>query len=353
LIDGLESRAPSVAPVLAPWRPFLDVVLAYWLLSTAVGFFVGWRGPVLHASISAGALVFGSLLLLVTFAAAGIRRGWPAARAELRPMALRLTVIVGGAVLAASVFDGWRVSIQTVHPFAWDARLDAFDVALHGTRPWLLAQSAFAHPMARGWLPYVVEWVYSRGWFLANIVLLLAMALAPIGPRGQRVLVAHVLQYAVLGSFLAVVFSSGGPIFYGRIVGSPDPYASLLPALQRTFPANGVIGVVPFQAMLWASHVAGDPGLAAGITAFPSIHVSAAVLMALAAGSWRRWAGLVGWVLVALTLFGSVALGWHYAVDGYASILGMLVLWWVAGRMTELRLERAVNDRAESETTSG
>jgi hypothetical protein len=37
---------------------------------------------------------------------------------------------------------------------------------------------------------------------------------------------------------------------------------------------------------------------------------------------------------VAITIFGSVALGWHYAVDGYASIVGMAALWWVAERIT-------------------
>ena len=37
---------------------------------------------------------------------------------------------------------------------------------------------------------------------------------------------------------------------------------------------------------------------------------------------WRtrlRWAAVVFW---ALTLVGSVALGWHYAIDGYAGTLG-------------------------------
>jgi hypothetical protein len=50
-------------------------------------------------------------------------------------------------------------------------------------------------------------------------------------------------------------------------------------------------------------------------------------------------AGRRGWVvafglLTFVTLFGSVYLAWHYAVDGYAAILGTLGLWWLTGRFS-------------------
>ena len=51
------------------------------------------------------------------------------------------------------------------------------------------------------------------------------------------------------------------------------------------------------------------------------------------ADAYARWAGALGWIIAGVTLFGSVALGWHYAVDGYASIVGMVGLWWLAGRI--------------------
>ena len=38
-----------------------------------------------------------------------------------------------------------------------------------------------------------------------------------------------------------------------------------------------------------------------------------------------------------LTLAGSVYLGPHYAVDGYASIAAVHVIWWLAGRRWRAR----------------
>jgi hypothetical protein len=38
-------------------------------------------------------------------------------------------------------------------------------------------------------------------------------------------------------------------------------------------------------------------------------------------------------VLAAVILVGSVHLGWHYAIDGYAAIVGTLVIWCGVGKM--------------------
>lgn len=325
------------------WRPFLDVTAVYVALSALVGWAVGWNGPMIHPVIVAGAITFALSLTGVTLAVAAVSRGWAVAKAEARAVAMRSLIIVGGVTLVSCLFAGWRSSIPVVHPFAWDARLDALDVAIHGTEPWRLTHAALRSPWSAPWLPAVVEWAYSKGWFLANVALALVVALFPVGPRSQRVLVAYVLQYAVLGSLVATLVSSAGPVFYGRIVPGPNPYAALMPSLRTIFPTDERAGVFAYQALLWREYVGGNRGLTTGITAFPSIHVSSAVLMALAAGSYARWAGVVGWLLALATLFGSVALGWHYAVDGYASVVGMLVLWWVAGQLVARSASNTAN----------
>ncbi|WP_352458864.1 MULTISPECIES: phosphatase PAP2 family protein [unclassified Mesorhizobium] len=42
---------------------------------------------------------------------------------------------------------------------------------------------------------------------------------------------------------------------------------------------------------------------------------------------------VLGWTFAALILYGSVFTGWHYAVDGYASIIVVSVIWWATGRL--------------------
>ena len=65
----------------------------------------------------------------------------------------------------------------------------------------------------------------------------------------------------------------------------------------------------------------------------PSMHVSIIFLIALL--GWRKNA-VLGAVFTIYTFFimlGSVHLAWHYAVDGYLSIIVTLVIWVISGRI--------------------
>jgi hypothetical protein len=54
------------------------------------------------------------------------------------------------------------------------------------------------------------------------------------------------------------------------------------------------------------------------------MHVAMAVLIALVAWARHRAAGAALWLYAAVIMVGSVALAWHYAVDGY---VGGLMAW--------------------------
>ena len=93
---------------------------------------------------------------------------------------------------------------------------------------------------------------------------------------------------------------------------------------------------------LWKAYETGD-GVVNGISAMPSMHVGTSVLFALLGfASGKRW---VGWLLAgfaALIMIGSVHLGWHYAIDGYAGALVAVFGWWAAGKL--VRWDRALRN---------
>ena len=78
----------------------------------------------------------------------------------------------------------------------------------------------------------------------------------------------------------------------------------------------------------------------------PSIHVSTALLFFLL---WRRLSRLMGWamgVFLVAILIGSVHLGYHYAIDGYVSIVLAGAAWWGVGRILER--DRGLDDDPEA-----
>ena len=81
--------------------------------------------------------------------------------------------------------------------------------------------------------------------------------------------------------------------------------------------------------MLWDGYIGKIPAL--GISAMPSMHNASAVLFALA---FRQVSKRLGWFFAAyaaVILVGSVHLGWHYAIDGYAGVVIAVFSWWLAG----------------------
>ncbi|NIR61095.1 MAG: hypothetical protein GWO02_17130, partial [Gammaproteobacteria bacterium] len=64
----------------------------------------------------------------------------------------------------------------------------------------------------------------------------------------------------------------------------------------------------------------------------PSMHIAMGFFFVLVA--WRyHWAlRLVAVAYLLVLLVGSVHLAWHYAIDGYAGILGTYAIWWGLGR---------------------
>ena len=255
---------------------------------------------------------------------------WTASKAELFSAARlgRLAFVLFLVPLFLGAFGRWKLMIHVVQPFGWDPPLSALDARVHlGHFPWRILQPALGHPPITRMLDF------------AYVPVLLALLVGVTVWQGwttdtalrRRFLLTFVLAWILLGTGLAVALSSAGPCYYGRVTGLPDPYADLMAYL------NGVHRATPLTALLiqdglWQSHVGNMAGSFSEISAMPSIHVAMPTLFALV--GWRASRRL-GWALAAFAVvifLSSVALGWHYAIDGYVGAAGVAAIWWLCGR---------------------
>ena len=221
--------------------------------------------------------------------------------------------------LGASLFLPLKYAIPAEIPMWLDRPLAAAEVNLFGVHPWLAVDRLL------GWLLVPVDRVYALWLPVQTLALFLVMTGAPSREK-TKALIAYGLGWFALGVVAATLLSSAGPIFYDRLLGG-DTFAALAARLR-----DGGAWVVRAESdAMWRSLATGKPGLAAGMSAMPSLHVAISFWIYLAA---RGLAPRAAPFALAYTLFmwtASVQLGWHYVSDGAVGIAGMALLWWVAG----------------------
>ncbi|WP_062013326.1 phosphatase PAP2 family protein [Aureimonas sp. AU4] len=205
--------------------------------------------------------------------------------------------------------------------FHWDAAFAEMDRTLHfGRQPWEWLQPVLGWPL----VTFVINVNYNM-WFFFMWCMFFAFAVRPAGERGRtRFFLAFFLTWMVAGSLLALVFSSAGPCYFGFVAAGENPYAGLMAYLHEAgtrFP----LWALDVQDMLWADYRSGSGDF--GISAMPSLHNAMALLMVLAARDLHP--RLRPWLVVHMILvfLGSIHLGWHYAVDAYASFAVTALIW--------------------------
>jgi membrane-associated phospholipid phosphatase len=122
------------------------------------------------------------------------------------------------------------------------------------------------------------------------------------------------------------------------ITGLPDPYAPLMGYLADVSHVQPIFAVEA-QNILWHAYTMRTVIVGAGMSAMPSMHVAIAVLFPLVCWRVQRWLGIVAAIYAVVVLITSVHLAWHYAVDGYVGAAGMIVIWWIVGRVLARRDE--------------
>jgi hypothetical protein len=329
----------SALPTLSSDAPILSLVAAYAGIAGLLAVVVGFPMPpisdyLLSVRAYVGmALGLWSLVFLVQL----FRRRPPSPIAYCVEFArewrlldrVRLGLPVLLAVAAfAPVFGSVKRAIPKFVPYQFDPLFVRADEVLHGGDAWQLIQPLVGYPF----VSFVLNGAYHAWMFLLFGLIFVAGWLERPQLRLQF-LTAYLLCWMLLGSVFATLFSSVGPCFYEFFYGDQRfaPLMAYLNEADASFP----IPALDIQQMLLEWARTDEHGLGRGISAMPSLHVAVATLYALL--GWRisrRW-GIVASAFLIVILLGSVHLGYHYAIDGYFSIVATIILWQMSGAVAQ------------------
>jgi hypothetical protein len=247
---------------------------------------------------------------------------------------VRKRVLIGRAIILLIVLvpvsraiGVWKDAIPTIVPFYADEWLMEADRQIFGTDPWRLTHALFG-PVGT----MLIDRLYSL-WFLAMAMLIAWLAFTRDRRFQIRGILCYQLIWLLLGNVLATAMSSVGPCFY-QDFHRTEAFAPLMASLAAD---NAVHPLLALPTMDYLRASVGTQNLGAGISAFPSIHVAIAFLIALACAA-RFGARLPTWlatVFMLAILIGSVHLGWHYAIDGLASLVGVAAIWLAVDKLVD------------------
>jgi hypothetical protein len=229
-------------------------------------------------------------------------------------------------MLFMPTFSAFKSAMPLLAPFDWDVTFIALDQAIHGEDPWRLLQPVLGYPL----ITSAISILYHI-WIMLIYAGSLYFAIYQSNTElRRRYFFSFLLCWTVLGMGVAVAFSSVGPCFVGPMQGNQHFDEQM--AYLRTANEQWPVLTLAVQDILIAWRQSGDHGLGRGISAFPSMHVSIALLFFLAMRHVSPLAGKLAGAYFIVICVGSVHLGYHYAVDGYASIFGTLLIWLLVGR---------------------
>ena len=205
--------------------------------------------------------------------------------------------------------------------YRWDAALSHVDRVIHfGHQPFEWLQPFLGH----SWATLLLDANYNI-WF----AVIWAAFFAIVAGRGRsadrtRFLLSFLLLWIVGGTVVATGLASVGPCYYGDVVAGPNPYAPLMSYLHGVDTQIGLWSV-DAQQLLWSMHQESAPFL--GISAMPSMHNAMTALTVVGSRGFDPRIRLALLLHAVLVFLGSVHLGWHYAVDGYAAFALVGLVW--------------------------
>jgi hypothetical protein len=233
-----------------------------------------------------------------------------------------------------SLFSSMKSIIHLIQPFYLDEFLAKADRFLHfGVDPWRITHAVFG----TAYLSALLNYFYNLWFFIMFGFTIWHVVNVKSGKRRMQYLLSFIIAWPLFGSLFAVFWSSAGPVYYGDVVGDHTVFGPMMESLreyhtQINGPGWGIFAL-DAQDMLWADYLKSDTNIGSGISAMPSMHVAIAALFYFSTKQLNRVAGYFMLGFLILIQIGSVHLGWHYALDGYISIILMYILWRITGFM--------------------
>ena len=196
-----------------------------------------------------------------------------------------------------------------------------------GMAPWQWLQPVLGHPdvtmlmdmLYYVWIPFVTGLVYWQAWSVDRRA---AHALLPDVHRRLDPARARCWRRCC---------RRPGPASTRPSPARPSPYAPLMAYLHGGGPDTHPLISLEVQGILLHEYQIGHVSPWNAISAMPSIHVAMPVVFTMLAWQTDRLLGAAFAVFGVIVFLGSVHLGWHYAVDGYVSVLTMIAVWRLTG----------------------
>lgn len=304
----------------ADWTlPAMILLLAQHFIALLVSIHLGFLGRPPILSYMLMALVLSTIGGLTLF----LRLLWRLWReGEVHPIQ-RLRADTSFVVVATYFLGFQLVGLQfaaltwlkEMIPFAipyWaDEPLASFDRAIFGIDAWRLIPDMCVR---------VLDTLYPF-WAIVKSVSLVVVLMLPASRLKSQAMLAFFLTVGVIGVTGQYLLSSGGPIFYDRLMDTSQ-FGELA---QRTKELAPIAHAA--SEYLWHNYLLRDTAIGAGISAMPSMHVATMTWTAIALGQIWPKTSVPVWAFWFIILAGSVGLGWHYLSDGVVGAAGAFLCW--------------------------